>query len=249
MKKGVVLGFNPNDGGLIRAEDGNRYVLRADAWRGERPAPRVGEEVDFEVNGEFAIDVYPLNAARTADFSNTMQDLADRASRITSDNQIAQKVLVNGKPISASFFALVLIFMCLPFVTVSCDDKPVLEATGIEIVVGKTITPPEIMGRQQSKNIPGEPKAVLIFGAAALGIGASLANHKKSSIAAMGIGACGLLTLLALKSGIDGKIIEEGAGAAGFKTNYGIGFWGSVWMFLSAICLNAWMYLNRGKNT
>jgi hypothetical protein len=244
--KGKVLVFDPTNGGFIRAEDGNRYVLRSNSWRGERD-PRVGEDVDFEVNGDEACDVYPLNETKSLQESvgDRFSDLAGTVSRIATDNQTIQKLLGNLKNISASLFAVVIICMCLPFLTVSCNDLPVVQMSGVEIVTGKTVTPPAFTGKTEPQQFPGDPKAALIFGAAALGIGASLAKHRQSSTAAAGIGAFGLVILLSIKSGIDSKIIEHGAGAAGFKADYGLGFWGSFLMFLSAACLNVWIHLNK----
>lgn len=255
--KGVILGYNPTDGGFIRAEDGNRYVLRSDAWRGDR-APRVGEDVDFEVNGEVALDVYPLGETVQESVGKTFRELADSASRIAaeasnrmadpSSNATVQKISNYGKKISASMFAL--IFMCffLPFITVSCDNTPVVQMSGIEVAVGKTVSneiPRNFQafgGQQQSQKIPGDGKAVLAIVAAAVGLGTSLIQNRKISLVSGGAAVFGLLLLLSLKSGIDKQLIER---STAFRIDFGMGFWGSVLLFFSAACLNIWLFFQK----
>ncbi|MBW4616223.1 MAG: hypothetical protein KME21_23705 [Desmonostoc vinosum HA7617-LM4] len=260
--KGIVLGFDPINGGLISAEDGKRYTLQLDAWRGLQP-PRVGEQVDFEINGDAASEVYPLvneTESTQDDIGKTLtaagKSLADATSRAAAEasvrlseppsNPTAQKLLENGKKVSASLFAVILICFFLPFVTVSCDNRPVFQMSGVEMATGKTVSTPDIFGSQtQSQKIPGDSRAALVFAAAALGIGTSLIKIRKSSLISAGIGAFGLVMLLSLKSEIDKQIINNGASYAGFKADYGVGFWGSILLFISAACLNIWLFFQK----
>lgn len=259
--KGVVLGFDPTNGGFIRAEDGKRYELALDAWRGSRP-PRAGEEVDFEINGDAASDIYPLvnetestrdNLGKTlAEAGKAIAVSANRAAQGASNrlsdspsNPIAQKLLKNGKKLSASLFALVLICFFLPFVTISCDNRPVGEISGIELATGKTVSAPTFTGQTRGQNIPGDGRAVLVFVAAAVGIGTSLIRVRRSFLVSAGVGVFGLLMLLSIKSEMDKQMIEQGAGYTGFKADYGLGFRGPVLFFIAAFCLNIWMFFQK----
>jgi hypothetical protein len=241
--KGKILGFDPSNGGFIRAEDDKRYTLPAHAWKGSRP-PRAGEDVDFEVDGDVARDVYPL-AGETPpyDFNSTVGKVSELLS---TSHPFAQKVLEHTKKISASMFALILICFFLPFVTISCENRPVVQLSALELTTGKTMeVPSDFSGQTKSQNIPGDGKAALVLVAAAAGIGTSLLKFRRSSLISAGVGAFGVLMLLALKSGIDSQLVDKGGGATGFRADYGLGFWGSTLLFLSAIALNIWQFFNK----
>jgi hypothetical protein len=60
--KGQVLGFTRSTGtGTITGEDGQRYGFTLSEWRSDDPVC-AGLNVDFEVRGEEAIGVYPLES-------------------------------------------------------------------------------------------------------------------------------------------------------------------------------------------
>jgi hypothetical protein len=248
--KGKILGFDPSNGGFIRAEDDKRYTLPAHAWKGSRP-PRAGEDVDFEVDGDVARDVYPL-AGETPqyDFNSTVGRVSEL---LNTSNPFVQKILEHTKKISASMFALILVCFFLPFVTISCENRPIVQLSALELTTGKTVETPQFNGQTKSQNIPGDAKAALVLVAAAAGIGTSLLKFRRSSLISAGVGAFGVLMLLALKSGIDSQLVDKGGGATGFKADYGLGFWGSTLLFLSAIALNIYQFFNkkieRGDNT
>lgn len=163
------------------------------------------------------------------------------------------KVLENTKKISASMFALVFICFFLPFVTISCENRPLVQLSALELTTGKTIeVPSDFMGKTQNQNIPGDGKASMVLAAAAVGIGTSLLKVRRSSLISAGVGAFGLLMLLAIKSGIEGQLVDKGSSAVGFKADYGLGFWGPTFLFLSTIALNIWQFFNQkidGGNT
>lgn len=56
---GTVLKFESNEGGLLRGEDGRRYVFHAADWPGDTP-PEPGMTVDFEPEDDRALDLCPL---------------------------------------------------------------------------------------------------------------------------------------------------------------------------------------------
>jgi hypothetical protein len=88
------------------------------------------------------------------------------------------KVLANTKKISASMFALVFICFFLPFVTISCENRPIVQFSGLELTTGKTLEMPSgissFTGKTKNENIPGDGKAALVLVAAAVGVGTSL---------------------------------------------------------------------------
>lgn len=56
--KGKILEFNEsNRSGIISGEDGNRYTLDIEEWKGTA-IPKSGNKVDFSTNGEKAEAVY-----------------------------------------------------------------------------------------------------------------------------------------------------------------------------------------------
>jgi hypothetical protein len=152
----------------------------------------------------------------------------------------------SSKKISASLFALILVCFFLPFVTVSCENRPVLQLSGIELTTGKTIANPTFTGRTQKQDIPPNVGAVLAFTAAGIGLGISFTKVQKASMISTVSGAAGALLLLLMKSGIDGELAKQGAGIAGFKTNYEVGFWGAFLLFISSAILNSWLLFRRG---
>jgi hypothetical protein len=93
--------------------------------------------------------------------------------------------------------------------------------------------------------LPGDGKATLVLAAAAAGVGTSLLKVRRSSLISAGVGAFGLLMLQAIKLGIESQLVERGPSAMGFKAEYGIGFWGPTFLFLSAIALNIWQFFNQ----
>jgi hypothetical protein len=162
------------------------------------------------------------------------------------------KVLKNTKKISASMFALVFICFFLPFVTISCENRPVVQLSALELTTGKTFeVSKEFTGKDQNQ-VPGDSKVTLVLVAAAVGVGTNLLKVRRSSLISAGVGAFGLLILLAVKSGIESQLVDKGAGITGFKAEYGLGFWGPTFLFLSTIALNIWQFFNRridGGNT
>ncbi|MGC9424101.1 MULTISPECIES: TM2 domain-containing protein [Vibrio] len=61
--KGTIIDFNESQRlGLISGEDGQRYQLAMSEWKGSQ-FPKVGAAVDFSVEGDQSISVYPLSVS------------------------------------------------------------------------------------------------------------------------------------------------------------------------------------------
>lgn len=146
-----------------------------------------------------------------------------------------------SRKISSSFFAVILICFFLPFVTISCDRRPVMELSVMQLTTGTTVETPSIVGPAKSQKIPPSGAAILTFTCCAVGLGSSLLqktrNKKVIPACAGGLGA---FFVLSLKSGIDRELIKQGAGYAGFSADYGLGFWGPFVFFVAAAFYNLW---------
>lgn len=68
--QGKVLAFDfPTGTGAITGNDGNRYVLEAAEWKNAQQ-PRVGQVVDFALDGSRATEIYPAVSAGTTGEKN-----------------------------------------------------------------------------------------------------------------------------------------------------------------------------------
>ncbi len=64
--RGNVIGFDPDTNtGAISGHDGNRYDFATQDWRGHS-RPQHGDVVDFQAQGQRAIEVYLIEAEYTA---------------------------------------------------------------------------------------------------------------------------------------------------------------------------------------
>jgi hypothetical protein len=151
----------------------------------------------------------------------------------------------SSKKISASFFALILVCFLLPFVTISCENRPVVQLSGLEMTTGKTVASQTFSGRKRAQRIPSDGRTILAFLAAGIGLWASLSNVKRDSSIPLGCGFSGSLLLLLLKAGIDGQVSSQSVRVATFKADYGVGFVGAFLLFLSSAILNGWTLLRK----
>jgi hypothetical protein len=117
---GVVLSFDPEEGGVLRAmEDDRRYRFDASDWRG-KSGPAEGLWVDFEPEGEKARDLYPVPApagTAAAGPAAPRSFLADRP----------------GLPIAI----LILIACVLPFLTLGPFSANLFNVVGVASSLGR----------------------------------------------------------------------------------------------------------------
>jgi hypothetical protein len=268
--KGIVLGFDPISGGVIRAEDSKRYVLQSDAWRGVQP-PHTGQEVDFEVNGDAASDVYPLKnetaptsedvgkmllSAGKSIAAATSQASAEVSQRLSgsTEHPLAQKILGKEKTIAAWMFGLILVCFFLPFASFSAGNlliKLAADMSVLEMMIGKTVSLPKFnlfaaTQTMEDIRIPGDIRVALIFITTAIGLGVNIKTVPKSALISAGIGVFGLTQILSTRFIID-KLwsdIDKVSGVTG-NLAYGLGFWGPLLLFVAVSGLNIWLFFTK----
>jgi len=121
--RGILIHYNAqSEQGLIRAEDGNRYAFYKQDWQSER-RPSVNDEVDFEIDGTVAYDIYLLKAGHaprpaSPGPSVDLEKLRQTVSRGAQDlggNPLAQRLLGDWKIV---FAVLALLGCMLPYLTI-----------------------------------------------------------------------------------------------------------------------------------
>lgn len=121
--RGILIHYNAqSEQGLIRAENGSRYAFYRQDWQSER-RPSVNDEVDFEVDGTVAYDIYLLKAGRapapassgpSVDFAKFRSTVAQGAQDL-GGNPIAQRFLGEWTTL---FAVLTLLGCLLPYLTI-----------------------------------------------------------------------------------------------------------------------------------
>jgi uncharacterized membrane protein AbrB (regulator of aidB expression) len=156
--------------------------------------------------------------------------------------------LNRAKKFSPAIFVVIIICFFLPFINVSCQGQKVATFTGIQLVTGTTIEQPSMFGEEeQAEKVEGEPLAILVLVSAVVGFCLSFLKNRKSAIAPAITGVAGLILLLLLKSKLDNDILRQGQGM--LQVECRVGFWLTLLLFLFAVGLNAFVFLQRKKET
>lgn len=142
---------------------------------------------------------------------------------------------------SPAIFGIALIMFFLPWINVSCGGERVATFTGIQLVTGTTIKNP-IENRTEKVN--GEPLAIFALLIVIVGFGLSFLKDKSGTIGSAAVGGIGAIILLILKSKLDNEILKEGSGM--LHLGYGVGFYSTLVLFLSAIGVNVY-FMMPGK--
>ena len=83
--KGKVLDYNLQDnGGIILADDGNRYNFTNSHWKSNDTMPQKNVELDFVIEGENAIDIYATKSEKRSNQHITIQTTQTSAAAVTS---------------------------------------------------------------------------------------------------------------------------------------------------------------------
>lgn len=148
------------------------------------------------------------------------------------------------KRLSPAIFGIALICFLLPWVNVSCQGQKVASFTGIQLVTGTTVEEPQMFGPKKEKKVNGEPLAILTFLAVITGLVLGFLKNKKGATISAVVGGIGTIILLLLKSKLDNDVLRETGGM--LQLDYGIGFYFTLILFLSAIVVNVYPRL-QGK--
>ncbi len=111
--QGKILDYNNEfKSGLIRGNDGNKYRFSVDDYESDG-IPKVGAEVDFESNGDKAVEVYVLDQ-RTEQASATKSEPTPTINPETQTNvvQMVKKIVI-WIIVAIVGFYLILIFLKL----------------------------------------------------------------------------------------------------------------------------------------
>lgn len=148
------------------------------------------------------------------------------------------------KRLSPAIFGVVLICFFLPWVNVSCQGQKVVSFTGIQLITGTTVEEPQMFGPKKERKVNGEPLAILTFLVVITGLGLGFLKNKKGTIISTVVGGIGTIILLLLKSKLDNDVLRETGGM--LQLDYGIGFYFTLILFLSAIVVNVYPII-QGK--
>ncbi|MDO8671155.1 MAG: hypothetical protein Q7O66_06950, partial [Dehalococcoidia bacterium] len=129
-----------------------------------------------------------------------------------------------AKKLSPALFVLIIVFFFLPFVSVTCGGTKAATLSGMQLVTGTTIEQPAGFGQKSSaREIGAEPTAIAAIALAVMGLVFSSSKGARGAAFTAIVGVAGALSLLFLKTRIDGEIQKQATGL--LQTNYEIGFW------------------------
>lgn len=149
-----------------------------------------------------------------------------------------------AKKISPALFGISLICFFLPFITISCQQQPIANLTGVQLATGTDIKQPRFFGKEtKEQKIPADPLALMALVSGVVGLGTSFIKAKRSAIAPAGAGAAGFILLLMLKSKIDNEIVKQGQGL--ILVSYGLGFWLVFLLYVSATVINIYSFVQE----
>ncbi len=143
------------------------------------------------------------------------------------------------REITVSKFALIILLFMMPFLAVSCDGKPVMKISGIELVSGKSVETREpFSGRVKVEEINSEPYAIAALVLSALGLTLLLIKGRISTMSSTICGVAGFLSLLLLKFKIEADILKEGQGV--FSADFQAAFWLALLLFAAIAAVNGY---------
>lgn len=137
----------------------------------------------------------------------------------------------NKRVFSPYLFALIIICLAFPFVTVSCAGEKICSLSGYELAFGTQV---------QDQKVDGSFAAIMLLILALIGIGLYFWKNINANFAASAVGALGVIFAFVLKSGIESKVANEAQGAV---INYKVGFILIFILYIAAACYNLYLYI------
>jgi hypothetical protein len=158
------------------------------------------------------------------------------------------------KKITPSLFGLILICFFLPFTTISCQDTQIVTMNGFQVATGTNVDKTgglggfasgleSLSGSEKSKStraIPGSPIAGLALAIACAGIAVGFVKIAQQAVVQAGLGALGVIMLIALKLQIDDQTVKQGQGM--LQVTYGTGYWLAILAFLGASAVSGYRF-------
>lgn len=141
----------------------------------------------------------------------------------------------NKRIISPSIFALILICLAFPFITISCDTQEIGSLSGYNLAFGCQL---------EEQHVEGSFAGVMLIIIALIGIGLYFWKNKNRNLATAITGVLGMVFSFILKAGIDSKIASNGED---LSVHYKSGFVLTVLLFIAAACYNFYLYKIESK--
>jgi len=146
--------------------------------------------------------------------------------------------------VSPAIFILSILCFFFPFVTISCGGHKIASATGVQLATGTTIEVPQAFGPSREQKVAQEPLAAVAGLCAVIGFGVSFAGGRAAIVPTIS-GVLGALSLLIMKSRIDGGIVKHGQGV--LQANYEIGFFLALLLMIAGAMWNGYLFSQRAK--
>jgi len=139
------------------------------------------------------------------------------------------------RQISLTAFAVAAVGFFLPFVTLSCAGRPVVTATGIQLMTGQVNTTPtgEPPGARAVPDVDLSLLVLAAFTCAVLGMFASRGGRRTVLACVGGVGAGALLLF---SSALSAHVRHRGNGL--FSLEYGHGFYLALFSLIAAVVAN-----------
>ena len=145
--RGLVLGFDKSIGtGLMRGDDGKRYVFAIDDWL-SKPRPRAGQMVDFELHKGVAMEVFLIKNAAGFDASTgveAIQSLFQQLSLLARDVRISSRLVM---PLA------VLIAFCLPVLASGGREFSGYNIVGFLRQIMQTASSMSSLGSEETRSV------------------------------------------------------------------------------------------------
>ena len=145
-----------------------------------------------------------------------------------------------NRKVTPALFAFALICFFMPFFHVSCQSQRLMSFTGLQLVTGTNIEEPSMFGPRRTREVSGEPLALLAFLCGLGGLGLGFVKSRRSAVLPAAAGGLGVLLLLLLKSKLDDEITAQGRGL--LQVDFAAGFWLALLLYLAAAVLNAYAF-------
>jgi len=146
--------------------------------------------------------------------------------------------------VSPAIFILSILCFFFPFVTISCGGHKIASATGVQLAIGTTIEVPQAFGPSREQKVAQEPLAAVAGLCAVIGFGVSFAGGRAAIVPTIS-GVLGALSLLIMKSRIDGGIVKHGQGV--LQANYEMAFFLALLLMIAGAVWNGYLFSQRAK--